>query len=73
MAQLQIIELLDRQAVCGLGLVIMRKNRALEILPILAANQHPLCLPPDEYPAGLGELIRTLAAKRVLKKITDRG
>ena len=36
----QIAERLDPQDVYELVLVIMRKNRVLEILPILAANQH---------------------------------
>jgi len=48
-------------------LVIMRKNRALEILPILAANRHtPNVLFLMNNAAGPGELVSALGAERVL-------
>jgi len=61
-----IIERLDPQDTYDLVLVIMRKNRALEILPALAANRHtPNVLFLMNNAAGPGELIQALGAKRV--------
>ncbi len=63
----QIVERLDPQDAYELVLVIMRKNRALEILPILGANQHtPNVLFLMNNAAGPGELVRALGAERVL-------
>jgi 2-dehydropantoate 2-reductase len=48
-------------------LVIMRKNRALEILPILAANQRaPNLLFLMNNAAGPGELVEALGRERVM-------
>jgi ketopantoate reductase len=61
-----IIERLDPQDTYDLVLVIMRKNRALEILPTLAANRHtPNVLFLMNNAAGPGELIQALGAERV--------
>jgi ketopantoate reductase len=50
-----------------LVLVIMRKNRALEILPILGANQHtPNVLFLMNNAAGPGELVEALGQERVM-------
>lgn len=63
----QIVERLDSQDTYDLVLVIMRKNRALEILPILAVNQHtPNILFLMNNAAGPGELVEALGAERVL-------
>ena len=63
----QIVERLDPQDVYELVLVIMRKNRTLEILPILAANQHtPNVLFLMNNAAGPGELVGALGQKRVM-------
>ena len=51
----------------GLVLVIMRKNHALDILPILAANEHtPNVLFLMNNAAGPGELVAALGRERVL-------
>ena len=51
----------------GLVLVIMRKNHALDILPILAANEHtPNVLFLMNNAAGPGELVEALGRERVL-------
>jgi 2-dehydropantoate 2-reductase len=66
-ARPQIVDHLDPQDAYDLVLVIMRKNRALEILPVLAANQHtPDILFLMNNAAGPGELVNALGAKRVL-------
>lgn len=63
----QLVEQLDPQAAYELVLVIMRKNRALDILPTLAANQHtPNILFLMNNAAGPKELVEALGAKRVL-------
>jgi 2-dehydropantoate 2-reductase len=50
-----------------LVLVIMRKNQALKILPVLAAHQHtPNVLFLMNNAAGPGELVRALGQERVL-------
>ncbi len=51
----------------GVVLVIMRKNHALDILPILAANEHtPNVLFLMNNAAGPGELVEALGRERVL-------
>lgn len=66
-AKPQIVEHLDPQDAYDLVLVIMRKNQALEILPILAANQHtPNILFLMNNAAGPGELVQALGVERVL-------
>lgn len=63
----QIVERLDSQDAYDLVLVIMRKNRALEVLPILAANQHtPDVLFLMNNAAGPGELVEALGRERVM-------
>lgn len=63
----QIVEQLAPEDAYDLVLVIMRKNRALEILPILAANHHtPNVLFLMNNAAGPGELIKVLGQERVL-------
>jgi 2-dehydropantoate 2-reductase len=63
----EIIETLNPTDVYDLVLVIMRKNRALEILPTLAANQHtPNILFLMNNAAGPQALIDALGSKRVL-------
>ncbi len=63
----RLVERLDQQDAYDLVLVIMRKNRALEILPILAANQHiSSVLFLMNNAAGPGELVGALGAERVL-------
>ncbi len=62
-----LVERLDPQDAYDLVLVIMRKNRALEILPILAANRHTSSvLFLMNNAAGPGELVGALGAERVL-------
>ena len=57
----------DSQDAYDLVLVIMRKNRDLEILPILAANQHtPNILFLMNNAAGPGDLVQALGTQRVL-------
>jgi ketopantoate reductase len=66
-ARPQFVERLDPQDAYDLVLVIMRKNRALEILPTLAANHHtPNTLFLMNNAAGPGELVRALGQERVL-------
>ncbi len=66
-ARPHIVEHLDPQDAYDLVLVIMRKNRALEILPILAANRHtPNVLFLMNNAAGPGELVGALGQERVM-------
>jgi len=66
-ARPQVVERLDPEDAYDLVLVIMRKNRALEILPTLAANTHtPNVLFLMNNAAGPGELVQALGAERVL-------
>ena len=66
-ARPRIVEHLDPQDAYDLVLVIMRKNRALEILPTMAANQHtPNVLFLMNNAAGPGELVQALGAERVM-------
>jgi 2-dehydropantoate 2-reductase len=66
-ARPQIVERLDPQDAYDLVLVIMRKNRALEILPILATNCHtPNVLFLMNNAAGPGELVEALGQERVM-------
>jgi 2-dehydropantoate 2-reductase len=62
-----IIERLDPGDAYDLVLVIMRKNRALEILPLLAANHRtPNILFLMNNAAGPGELVEALGTERVM-------
>jgi 2-dehydropantoate 2-reductase len=66
-ARPQIVECLDQQDAYDLLLVIMRKNRALEILPILAANRHtPNVLFLMNNAVGPDELVKALGQERVI-------
>lgn len=66
-AHVPLVERLDPEDAYDLVLVIMRKNRALEILPGLAANQHtPNVLFLMNNAAGPGELVHALGEERVL-------
>lgn len=66
-ARPKIVEYLGTQDVYDLVLVIIRKNRALEILPILAANCHtPNVLFLMNNAAGPGELVEALGQERVM-------
>ncbi len=66
-ARPRIVERLDPEDAYDLILVIMRKNRALEILPTLAANHHtPHILFLMNNAAGPGELVEALGVDRVL-------
>ncbi len=61
------VEKLDPEDAYDLVLVIMRKNRALEILPNLAANHNtPNILFLMNNAAGPGELVQALGQERVL-------
>lgn len=63
----EIVERLAPDDAYDLVLVIMRKNRALEILPTLAANMHtPNVLFLMNNAAGPGELVEALGAERVM-------
>jgi 2-dehydropantoate 2-reductase len=63
----RIVEGLDPEDTYDLVLVIMRKNRALEILPALAANCHtPNVLFLMNNAAGPGELVKALGQERVM-------
>lgn len=63
----EIVEHLNPDDAYDLILVIMRKNRALDILPILAANKNsPHILFLMNNAAGPGELVQALGAQRVL-------
>jgi 2-dehydropantoate 2-reductase len=62
-----IVERLAPEDAYDLVLVIMRKNRVLEILPVLAANCHtPNVLFLMNNAAGPGELVEALGQERVL-------
>ncbi len=66
-ARPQIVERLDPDQAYDLVLVVMRKNRALEILPALAANQRtPNILFLMNNAAGPGDLVQALGQERVL-------
>jgi 2-dehydropantoate 2-reductase len=66
-AQPQIVERLGSQNEYDLVLVIMRKNHALEILPILAANQHtPNVLFLMNNATGPRELVEALGQERII-------
>jgi 2-dehydropantoate 2-reductase len=66
-ARPDIVERLDPQDAYDLVMVVMRKNRALEILPILAANRHtPNVLFLMNNAAGPDALMRALGAERVM-------
>jgi 2-dehydropantoate 2-reductase len=63
----RLVERLTPEDAYDLVLVIMRKNRALEILPILAVNQHtPNVLFLMNNAAGPGELVEALGQERVM-------
>jgi 2-dehydropantoate 2-reductase len=63
----RIVECLDPEDMYDLVLVIMRKNRALEILPTLAANRHtPDILFLMNNAAGPGELVDALGQERIM-------
>jgi 2-dehydropantoate 2-reductase len=65
--RVNVVERLAPDDAYDLVLVIMRKNRALQILPVLAANQHtPNVLFLMNNAAGPGALVATLGAERVL-------
>lgn len=62
-----VVEALAPDDAYDLVLVIMRKNHALQILPVLAANRHtPNVLFLMNNAAGPGELVGALGAERVL-------
>lgn len=64
---LRLVERLDPEDAYDLVLVIMRKNRALEVLPILAANQHtPNILFLMNNAAGPEALVQALGRGRVM-------
>jgi 2-dehydropantoate 2-reductase len=63
----QIVEQLEADEAYDLVLVIMRKNKALEILPVLADNRHtPNVLFLMNNAAGSGELVEALGSERVM-------
>ena len=65
--KVNVIERLDPDDVYDLVLVIMRKNHALQILPVLAANRHtPNVLFLMNNAAGPGALVEALGQERVL-------
>jgi len=65
--RVNVIEALAPDDAYDLVLVIMRKNHALQILPVLAANQRtPNVLFLMNNAAGPGELIEALGKERVL-------
>ena len=65
--RVDVVETLAAEDTYDLVLVIMRKNHALDILPILAANQHtPNVLFLMNNAAGPGELVDALGGERVL-------
>ncbi|MBN1451826.1 MAG: hypothetical protein JW963_12490, partial [Anaerolineales bacterium] len=62
-----LVERLAPEDAYDLVLVIMRKNRAHEILPILAANHHtPNVIFLMNNAAGPGELVEALGQERVM-------
>jgi 2-dehydropantoate 2-reductase len=65
--QVNVVEELAPEDAYDLVLVIMRKNHALQILPVLAANRHtPNVLFLMNNAAGPGELVEALGQQRVL-------
>ena len=65
--RVNVVEALAPEDAYDLVLVIMRKNHALKILPILAANAHtPTILFLMNNAAGPGELVEALGQERVL-------
>lgn len=65
--RVNVVEELAPDDAYDLVLVIMRKNHALKILPILAANKHtPSVLFLMNNAAGPGELVEALCKERVL-------
>jgi len=65
--QVNVVEELAPDDAYDLVLVIMRKNHALQILPVLAANRHtPNVLFLMNNAAGPGELVEALGQQRVL-------
>ncbi|MCK4693428.1 MAG: hypothetical protein KAT23_07340, partial [Anaerolineales bacterium] len=65
--RVNVVETLAAEDAYDLVLVIMRKNHALDILPILAANRHtPNVLFLMNNAAGPGELVDALGVERVL-------
>jgi len=65
--RVDVVEQLTPDDAYDLVLVIMRKNNALDILPILAANEHtPSVLFLMNNAAGPGELVDALGRERVL-------
>jgi ketopantoate reductase len=65
--RVNVVERLAPDDAYDLVLVIMRKNHALQILPVLAANRHtPNVLFLMNNAAGPGALIETLGEERVL-------
>lgn len=66
-ARPRIVERLDPEDAYGLAMVVMRKNRALEILPVLAANKRtPNVLFLMNNAAGPDALVQALGAERVM-------
>jgi 2-dehydropantoate 2-reductase len=65
--RVELVERLAPEAAYDLALVIMRKNKVAEVLPVLAANRRiPSVLFLMNNAAGPGEFIRALGAERVL-------
>jgi ketopantoate reductase len=65
--RVNVVEALTPDDAYDLVLVIMRKNHALQILPVLAANQHtPNVLFLTNNAAGPGKLVEALGRERVL-------
>ena len=65
--RVNVVDALAAEDAYDLVLVIMRKNHALDILPVLAASQHTLnVLFLMNNAAGPGELVDALGAERVL-------
>lgn len=65
--RVNVVETLTAEDAYDLVLVIMRKNHALDILPILATNRHtPNVLFLMNNAAGPGELVDALGVERVL-------
>jgi 2-dehydropantoate 2-reductase len=66
-AQVHVVEALDPDDRYDLILVVMRKNHALQILPVLAANRHSATiLFMMNNAAGQDELIEALGHERVM-------
>lgn len=65
--QVNVVKALTPEDVYDLVLVIMRKNNALDILPVLAANQHsPNVLFLGNNAAGPTDYVKALGRNRVL-------